>query len=381
MSRFHHQSDAALETMLHVLGDAPELVPAEGCIAFLHARPHQGLGRFRDRLVCQQDFKPTAEMLEAAGWPLTGSDSEESAAHFEGKCPMVLLLPERQKLQTLADIAQAFDMLEDGGLLLVGLHNDWGAKRFEKHLDEVAGKLGTLSKFHCRAFWARKTKQLNQALLNEWRTQGDWQRVVEDRFWSRPGLFSWDRVDGGSQYLMNHLPEGISGRVADLGGGWGCLSDFVLRKYPLVHGLDVFEADQVALEASMRNLGEIGSKARVTFTWADVTEGIGEKKYDFIVVNPPFHEDRAPDPHLGAKFIYTAQRALKNGGELWLVANRHLPYEVVMSETFPESSTIIIQDGSYKVLRGVRRAPVVETTAAEAEVEAPMGSGLRRKRA
>ena len=51
------------------------------------ARPHQGLGRFGDRLVCHQDFKPTAEMLEASGW--------KNEASLEGKFSMVLLLPER----------------------------------------------------------------------------------------------------------------------------------------------------------------------------------------------------------------------------------------------------------------------------------------------
>ena len=212
---------------------------------------------------------------------------------------MVVLLPERQKLQALADFAQAFELLEDNGILLVGLHNDWGAKRFEKQLDEVAGKLGSLSKFHCRAFWAGKTSELNQGLLNEWRAQGDWQKVVDERFWSRPGPFLL-----GQDRWRFALPHGTSasrlhGRVADLGSGWGFLSDFILRPSPAVQGIDLFEADRVGVEAAGETWRETESKARLSFSWADVTEGVGEKKYDFIVVNPPFHEDRSPDPQLG----------------------------------------------------------------------------------
>ena len=151
-------------------------------------------------------------MLEASGW------KNEDA--LQGKFSMVLLLPERQKLQALADFAHAFDLLEDNGILLVGLHNDWGAKRFEKQLAEVAGKQGTLSKFHCRAFWARKTGNLNNALLEEWKTQGDWQKVVEGRFWSRPGLFSWEKIDGGSRYLTENLRQDctVAWRIWDLAG-------------------------------------------------------------------------------------------------------------------------------------------------------------------
>lgn len=374
MPRFYHQSDAALETVLQVLESEPALVPAERKIGFLHARPHQGLNKLRSQLVCHNDFKPSADMLEAAGF--------KNETKLEGKFPLVLLLPERQKLQTLADFAEAFDILEEGGVLLVGLHNDWGAKRFEKHLDEVSGgKLGTLSKFHCRAFWTRKTDKLNATLLQEWRTQGECQKVVDGRFWSRPGLFSWDKIDGGSRYLTEHLPAGVKGRVADLGAGWGFLSDFVLRNYPEVHALDVFEADRVALEACQKNLEAIETKARTSFNWADVAAGVGEKKFDFIVCNPPFHEDRSPDPELGILFVGAAARALKTDGELWLVANRHLPYEKVMSEIFPESS-IIIQDGSYKVLRGVKRNSVNEEPKQDAEPEnqIPAGANLRRRR-
>jgi 16S rRNA (guanine1207-N2)-methyltransferase len=296
----------------------------------------------------------------------------------------VLLLPDRQKLQTLADFAHAFELLEDGGVLLVGLHNDWGAKRFEKHLDQVSGgKLGTLSKFHCRAFWARKTDKMDAALLQDWKAQGEWQKVVDGRFWSKPGLFSWDKIDGGSHYLIEHLPANLQGRVADLGAGWGFLSDFVLRKYPAVHGLDVFEADRVAIEACQKNLGAIETKARVSYHWVDVAVGVAEKKFDFIVCNPPFHEDRSPDPELGILFVGAAARALKTGGELWLVANRHLPYERVMSGIFGESS-IITQDGSYKVLRGVKHnAGITEDVPAnfEPQPNVPPGANLRRRRA
>lgn len=337
--------------MLQVLSAEPGLLPAEGKIAFLHARPHQGLSKLRDRVVCHNDFKPTADLLEAAGF--------KNEKKIEGKYPLVLLLPERQKLQTLADMALAFDLLEEGGVLLVGLHNDWGAKRYEKLLNEVAGgKEGTLSKFHCRAFWTRKTAKLNAGMIEEWRRQGDWQKVADGRYWSRPGLFSWDKVDKGSLYLTEHLPSQMNGRVADLGAGWGFLSEVLLRNRPEIQGLDLYEADRVGLEACRRNVEAARGDKRVAYHWVDAVAGIADKKFDYVVCNPPFHEDRSPDPELGVLFVAAALKALKNEGELWLVANRHLPYEGVMGGLFAESM-LVAQDGSYKVLRGVKRAPAV----------------------
>src|SRR5207249_2656934 len=121
-------------------------------------------------------------------------------------------------------------------------------------------------------------------------------QIAEGRFWSRPGLFSWDEIDEGSKLLTEHLPRNLSGRAADLGCGWGFLADFVLRNLRRVESLDVFEADRTALECARRNLSEIATEAKLNFHWADVTRGVGERRYDFIVMNAPFHEGRQADP-------------------------------------------------------------------------------------
>ena len=344
MSR-HDDRDAALETMMLALEQEPALVPAEGRIGFLRARPHASLKQFGERLVCQQNYKPAAEALEAAGWPV--------AENIEAPCSLVLLLPDRQKEQTFADFAHGMALLEPGGALVVGLHNDWGARRFEKHLTEFAGEVGKLSKHHCRAFWARKTEALNAALSAEWAAHGELRRVLDGRFWSCPGLFHWDELDAGSQLLVDHLPKDIHGKVADLGAGWGFLSDFVLRHCPDVTTLDLFEADRLAIEAAKRNLGLVPMKLRPQFHWADVTRGVGDARYDFIVMNPPFHEGRQTDHLLGVKFIANAAKALKPGGQLWLVANRHLPYERFLAEAFAHHSQVV-QTAGFKVLMAVK---------------------------
>ncbi|MEI6534815.1 MAG: methyltransferase [Verrucomicrobiaceae bacterium] len=344
MSRANDR-DAALETLMLALEAELTLVSDEGRVAFLRARPHEGLRKFGDRLVCMQNFKPAADELEGAGW--------KNADALEGKYTLVLLLPERQKELTLADFAQGMELLADDGVLVVSLHNDWGAKRFEGHLAELAGEVEMLSKNHCRAFWARKTPSLDMDMLKEWRALGEVTRVVGDRFWSRRGLFSWDEIDDGSKLLIAHLPETIRGHVADLGAGWGFISDFLVRNRPGIKKLDVYEADQVALDCAKINLGSVPTDVTVEYHWADVTLGIGPPRFDCIVMNAPFHEGRQPDPLLGVKFIAAALGALRVGGQLWLVANRHLPYERHLAEAFAEFA-IVIQEGPFKVLRAVR---------------------------
>ena len=85
-------------------------------------------------------------------------------------------------------------------------------------------------------------------------------------------------------------------------------------------------------------------------------------------MNPPFHDGRDADPLLGIKFITQAAASLRTGGELWLVANKHLPYENLMRDCFEETRTVIEKDG-FKVLHGRRPQAHVQ-----------MHPGGRRKR-
>ncbi len=338
--------ELALQTLAHLVGNSTELTDAAGRIAFMHALPHDGLAHLGDKLECEQAFKPRNKRLRAAGFRVVDS--------LSATYPIVLLLPERQRQQTFADLARAHDLLEDEGVLIVATHNDWGAKRWEKHVNEAGGATQHLTKWHCRAFWTKKTARWNTAMLEEWRGQADLQRVIDGQFWSKPGLFAWDHIDPGSAMLIECLPPGIHGAVADLGAGWGYLSQHLLRTRPEIRELDAFEADRDGVEAARRNLKNAQAQARSQALWYDVTEGIQPRHYDFIVMNPPFHDGREADSTLGMKFIGAASQGLRTAGQLWMVANRHLPYEAILEEVFDEVIKVREENG-YKVLTA--RAP------------------------
>lgn len=345
MSRFNNR-DAALETLMMALESEPDLLPEEGRIGFLRARWHPMLAHLAGRVSFQQDYRKDAEALQA--------EECKVEERLTGTYSLILLLPDRQKEETLGDFARAFELLEPGGTLLVSLHNDWGAKRYERTLADLCGEAGTISKHHCRTFWVHKSPDIDPTVLAEWKKKGSLQKILDDRFWSCPGLFSWDRIDEGSQVLIDHLPKNIHGKVADLGAGWGFLSDHLLREHPDITLLELFEADRVALECARRNLGLAMVKLRPQYHWQDVTKGLETKTYyDFIVMNPPFHEGRQADPLIGAKFIATAARSLRVGGHLWMVANRHLPYEKYLDEVFSQWREVVVSKG-FKVLHAIR---------------------------
>jgi 16S rRNA (guanine1207-N2)-methyltransferase len=147
--------------------------------------------------------------------------------------------------------------------------------------------------------------------------------------WSQPGLFNWDRIDPGSQLLLDHLPL-LKGRGADVGCGIGVLARAVMRSGACSH-LTVIDIDRRALVMAEKNLPELP----VSKLWADVrTSRDLPTGLDFAVCNPPFHDGGEEDRALGMVFIQKAAAMLRPGGVLWMTANRHLPYEATLQASF-----------------------------------------------
>ncbi|MDV7141420.1 methyltransferase [Tropicimonas sp. TH_r6] len=154
---------------------------------------------------------------------------------------------------------------------------------------------------------------------------------LESGWITAPGMFSADGPDPASVALAKALPVKMPGRVADLGAGWGYLAFHVLERQGVSECVLV-EAEHAALEAARQNLH--GGRAR--FLWEDARAWNAPEPFDHVVMNPPFHTTRAAEPALGAAFIATAARNLASHGTLWMVANRHLPYETPLREAFGE---------------------------------------------
>lgn len=167
-------------------------------------------------------------------------------------------------------------------------------------------------------------------------------------FVTRPGVFSADGIDRGSALLAAVLPPRLGRHVADFGAGWGWLAAQILTR-PEIETLDLIEADHAALACARRNITD----PRARFHWADVANHKPDALYDAIVTNPPFHNGRAAEPTLGLAFIAAAAARLAPGATLWLVANRHLPYEAALSQRFREVAEVG-GDRGFKVLRAAR---------------------------
>jgi len=244
-------------------------------------------------------------------------------------------------------MALALRAVAPGGRLTVLAPKDKGGSRLRKELTGFGCAVAEDARRHYRICTCERPP--DPANLDEALAEGSPRFMDAIDLWTQPGAFSWNRIDPGSALLARHLPA-LSGRGADLGCGIGYLARAVLPSTDVTH-LALVDVDRRAIEMARRNVED----PRASVVWADVTTldpgQLG--RLDFVVMNPPFHDDGAEDRSLGQSFIRKAAEALRPGGLCWLVANRHLPYEAVLRSRFRRVALKAEAEG-YKIYEAER---------------------------
>jgi len=299
------------------------VLPDQGDIVVMRPRAGDDLAALpQARVVVKTGFKPDHDYFAAQGY------------RMEGAGPVAIVCVPRAKAEARALMAEA----AGADLIVVDGQKTDGVETLLKDckvlglavgeaLSKAHGKLAVVRPGPALADWAAKPLQ------------------VEGGFQTLPAVFSADGPDAASVLLAQALPAKLGARVADLGAGWGYLSRAILTRDG-VKELDLIEAEAEALACARTNIDD----ARAKFHWADATTFKPARLWDAVVMNPPFHTAREADAGLGLAFIKAAQRGLGASGSLWMVANRHLPYDKLLVTLFKQVEEI----GGDKAFRVTR---------------------------
>ncbi|MGW1402779.1 methyltransferase [Streptomyces sp. NPDC002405] len=167
------------------------------------------------------------------------------------------------------------------------------------------------------------------------------------------GVFCADRLDIGTRFFLRHLPDGDGRRVVDLGCGNGVVGTALALANPGAEVLFTDESFQAVASAEGTYKAN-GVPGQAEFRVGDALAGVPAGSVDLVLNNPPFHSHQATTDATAWRMFTGARRALRPGGELWVIGNRHLGYHVKLRRLFG-NSRLVASDPKFVVLRAVKR--------------------------
>jgi len=163
-------------------------------------------------------------------------------------------------------------------------------------------------------------------------------------FTTDAGVFSRDGLDRGTEVLLNALPP-LSGRVLDLGCGWGAVGVALGKANPALE-IVMTDVNARAAELSRRNARDNGVTA--TVVQGDGFEAV-TGRFDAIVTNPPIRAGKAVIYGLFER----ARDYLTPGGALYIVIRKQqgAPSALKFLKERYASVEILDREAGFWVLR------------------------------
>jgi 16S rRNA (guanine1207-N2)-methyltransferase len=247
-------------------------------------------------------------------------------------------------------INQAARLLPVGGqLFLSGLKTD-GIKTYAEKCKALFGE-GKITK-HGAAYIAAFTKrhEVVEWLDDQQYCDLRWIETPTLNFYSKPGVFGWDKMDEGSALLVAAAEKYFAAAdiqptsLLDLGCGYGYLT-LMTRYWPLVWRVAT-DSNAAAVVAMCANAEHYALSVDV------IADDVGrslQEYFDVIVCNPPFHRGFATADDLTDTFLQQAARLLHAQGVALFVVNAFIPIEQKAARYF-SAVTVLENNRAYKVI-------------------------------
>lgn len=270
--------------------------------------------------------------LEAAASSLTSLVSPPRLAlpwEVDGVYDAVIWCPpaERGWRRVQAELLTVASRLAPGGTVWLLQDKGLGAQRTEREARRYFGEVETVARDGGWRLSALRDRL--QDALPPAETDGSFE-AEDGPVRAVVGTYASAAVDPGTALLLRSLPTGLAEgqRVLDLGCGTGLLARRALRQGAAE--VTAVDDDLGAVRSTGWQL-QAEHAERWQLLHADLGLGMGLEGFDQVWCNPPFHVGRQVVGALSRAFVAAAELALRPGGELWLVANRALPYEAELA--------------------------------------------------
>ncbi len=244
-------------------------------------------------------------------------------------------------------LEQGYHILQPGGLFLT-LSEYEKDTQFAKLHKKMFGKCGqTPSTEHGIAFFSTKVaddRPRRRHEVNFHAKHGDGGPSMN--FLTRPGIFSYGRMDSGSRALLEVADIRAGDHILDLGSGAGAVGCLAASKAGPKGKVTFIDSNLRATQ-----LSDINAKANgltdYTIVESAKLEGLGMSTFDVVLANPPYYGDSM----VARLFVQGSRDLLKTGGRFYIVTKMPTAVVPLIFESFGECD--VIENRGYSVVCAV----------------------------
>lgn len=171
-------------------------------------------------------------------------------------------------------------------------------------------------------------------------------RGIECSFVTREGIFSPEKIDRGTKFLIENIKVNKEDKVLDLACGYGPLGIFASK----MENIKTYFTDDnaVSIKYAKKNI-KLNNVKKSEILIGDCLDSVKEK-FDKILCNPPTHSGKG----ILYKLFKESYKKLKNGSIIYLVYNKSLDYEKNLGKIF-DKSEIINQNNQFKICKSIKK--------------------------
>lgn len=169
---------------------------------------------------------------------------------------------------------------------------------------------------------------------------------IELKFYTDNGVFSKNKLDFGTRTLLENLEiDRFRGKILDFGCGIGPIGIYLSLKTK--EKIDMIDINKRSISLAIKNSKLNNSNTNIFES--NIYEKIN-KKYDFIVSNPPIRVGN----EVLYKILFEAKEHLNENGELWIVINKDQGAKTITKklEQFYDV-TIVEKNKGFYVIKAV----------------------------
>ena len=157
-------------------------------------------------------------------------------------------------------------------------------------------------------------------------------------FLNHSNLFSREKLDIGTRFFLDHIPQGNFENILDLGCANGIIGIKAQQLNPQAH-LVFSDESFMAIKSAKENY-QTQCSGDADFVWTNCYENQAAGVLDLVLCNPPFHQGTTIGDFIAWQMFKDAHHGLKAGGLLRVIGNSHLGYQVKLKKIFGNSRIV-----------------------------------------